>query len=227
MKIALLGKGKTGSKALELISQRDDLEVTIFDSKNTPTKSKLEGHDVVLSFLTGDIFLQYMDEISQSGICVVSGSTGFEWTPERLKLVTDSKAAWIHSNNFSLGMNLIKQMINILSKADALFSNSNFSIHEIHHTKKLDAPSGTAKAWQDWLGHDSQMTYERIGDVVGTHELTLETDNEKIFLRHEALDRKIFAEGALWACDQVLRLEPGLHDFSNVALKALSEDKND
>jgi 4-hydroxy-tetrahydrodipicolinate reductase len=223
MKIALLGKGKTGSKVVELASAKKDIELTIFDSSNSPTRENLAGHDVILSFFTGDVFLQYIEEISASGICVVSGSTGFDWTPERISLVENSNSPWIHSNNFSLGMNIVKQMITILSKADALFENSDFTIHEIHHTKKLDAPSGTAKAWQNWLGHDAEMTYERIGDVVGTHELTLKTDNEKIFLRHEALDRKIFAEGALWACEQVRDLKPGLHDFSTVAIKALTE----
>jgi 4-hydroxy-tetrahydrodipicolinate reductase len=223
MKIALLGKGKTGSKVIELAKMRSDIELTVFDSSHSPTRSNLEGHDVILSFFTGDVFLQYIDEIAASGICVVSGSTGFDWTQERLELVNSSNSPWIHSNNFSLGMNIVKQMIDILSKANALFSHAEFKIHEIHHTKKVDAPSGTAKAWQNWLGHEAEMTYDRHGDVVGTHELTLKTNNEEIFLRHEALDRKIFAEGALWACEQVKSLSPGLHDFSTVAIKALTE----
>ncbi|OIQ17441.1 MAG: hypothetical protein BM556_11590 [Bacteriovorax sp. MedPE-SWde] len=223
MKIALLGKGKTGSKVIELAASNPDISLTIFDSNNRPTREKLQGHDVALSFLTGDIFLEYIEEISASGISVVSGSTGFDWTPERLELVSKSNSPWIHSNNFSLGMNIVKEMISILSKANALFQNSEFKIHEIHHTKKVDAPSGTAKAWKNWLGHEAEMTYERTGDVVGTHELTLKTNNEEIFLRHEALDRKIFAEGALWACSQVNNLRPGLHDFSDVAKEALAK----
>lgn len=222
MKIALLGKGKTGSKAMDLAKDKG-YEITIFDSQNRPTRDTLAGHDVILSFLTGDIFLDYLPLLSEVKIPVVSGSTGFDWTTERINLVNDSQVPWIHANNFSLGMNLVKSMIQVLSKASTFYETPNYKIHEIHHTKKIDAPSGTAKAWESWLENQAEMTYERTGDVVGTHELTLETDNERITLKHEALDRKIFAEGALWACDQIKTLSPGLHDFSQVAIKAMAE----
>ncbi len=225
MKIALLGKGKTGSKVIEILSEsRSTHSLTIFDSKNIPTRSNLEGHDVILSFLTGEVFVQYIEVIASTGIPVVTGSTGFDWNEKRLEQIKRSNVPWIHSNNFSLGMTIVKKVISLLGKAEKLFPKIDFHIHEVHHTKKLDAPSGTANAWAQWLDHPVEISSERIGDVIGVHELTLSTMNEKITLKHEALDRKLFAQGALWACEKILTLPPGLHDFSNVTLNTLLED---
>lgn len=219
MKLALLGKGKTGSKVIELIEQKSlPIEVSIFDSKTPITIDSLKGHDVILSFLPGDAFLEYREILKDSGIPVVTGSTGFSWEEGFQK---DLKAPWVYATNFSLGMNLVQQMIKTMSNAHKLFSDYSFNIHEVHHTKKLDAPSGTAITWRDWTGEDFEITSDRIGDVVGDHTLTFETPTEKITLRHEALDRKIFAEGALWATNKVLELEVGLYDFQEITLKEL------
>lgn len=223
MKIALLGKGKTGSKVLDVAASKG-YEVVVFDSKNNPTISNLSGFDCIISFLSGDVFLSYLEILIHSGIPVVSGSTGFDWTPELLKKLSNLDVPWIHSNNFSLGMNIVKKMIQTLSLADSLFEDANFSIHEIHHTKKLDSPSGTAKAWAQWLDKDKpiEISAERTGDVIGFHQLTFTNNVEKITLIHEALDRKIFATGAVWSCEQIKNLEPGLHDFSSIVNKILT-----
>ena len=121
--------------------------LVFFDSKNPLKKDDLNRFDMVLSFLNGDTFLEhYFDLLSTSGICVACGSTGFEWKPEMLDKIKAGGGTWIKATNFSLGMNLVKEMIKIASKANSLFSEEqlNFHINDIHHTKKLDAPSGTA-----------------------------------------------------------------------------------
>lgn len=220
MKIALLGKGKTGGKVLEKFPN-----ATVFDSKHQPTCENLQGHDVIISFLPGEAFLQYIPLLIESKIPVVTGSTGFTWPKDIQQSLSNNNVAWIHATNFSLGMNLIRQMIGILSKAQDLFSDVEFKIHEIHHTKKLDAPSGTALSWKEWLKNDCQISSERTGDVVGTHELTMKTQNESIFLRHEALDRGIFAEGAIWAAKYLTttnKVSKGLNPFADVILKELA-----
>ena len=111
-------------------------------------------------------------------------------------------------------------MIQNLSKASELFEQFDFHIHEIHHEKKVDAPSGTAKSWHSWLGQKSPITYERKGDTVGDHTLSLKTPFEEISLNHTALDRKVFAKGALWAADYLLKtkgsMEPGLYLFEDI-----------
>lgn len=219
MKIALLGKGKTGGKVIELINDNNlPHTYTVFDRSNPMTVEQLRLHDVILSFLPGDAFVDNIEIIKTSGIPVVTGSTGFKWTDELIQGLT---APWVYATNFSLGMNLVHEMINTLSKARNLFNDYSFSIHEVHHTKKLDAPSGTALTWKDWVNDEVEITSERTGDVIGDHILTFTTANEKITLRHEALDRKIFAEGALWACEKVRDLNIGLHNFQSLSLKEL------
>lgn len=220
MKLALLGVGKTGGKVLERHPG-----ATIFNTSNPPSVSKLNDHDVVISFLPGDAFKGYIPLLVEAGVPVVTGSTGFEWPSDMDTILKAKNLAWIHATNFSLGMNIVKQMITIANKAQAIFDDVSYKIHEIHHTKKLDAPSGTALSWKEWLGADCEITSAREGDVVGIHELTIDTPNEEIFLRHNAKDRGIFAEGALWAARHLTstnKVPNGLNQFSHVIAKELA-----
>lgn len=218
IKVALLGKGKTGGKVLEeLISK--EIEHTVFDSNNIPSAQKLKGHDVIISFLPGEAFKIYLSMLVETKIPVICGSTGMTWPEGFNQELKSANAKWIYATNFSLGMSLVHQMILIMKKAENLFENYKFSMHEVHHTKKLDSPSGTALTWKKWVGHEMEITSERYGDVVGIHELTLKTSNEEITLKHNALDRKIFAEGALFAAQKILSnksLAPGLHLFQDI-----------
>lgn len=120
-------------------------------------------------------------------------------------------------------MNLVHEMIKVLAKAEKLFNKPNFKIHEVHHIMKLDAPSGTALSWQDWSEHTCDITSARTGDVVGDHKITVETETEDIIVQHQAKDRGIFAAGALWTADKILKGEvpAGLNDFSSIAIKEL------
>ncbi|MGZ3807778.1 MAG: 4-hydroxy-tetrahydrodipicolinate reductase [Bacteriovorax sp.] len=224
MKIALLGKGKTGGKVLELLVEQK-IAHTVFDSIHTPTLENLAGHDVVISFLSGEVFKHYMGLLVESKIPVVTGSTGMSWPAYFDEELKKNHVSWIYATNFSLGMNIVQQMIHIMGQASKIFSDYKFSLNEIHHTKKLDTPSGTALSWKKWVGHEVAITSERTGDVVGIHELTLSTSNEKITVKHEALDRKIFAEGALYAAKKITSdkaLAPGLHLFQDIVQKDLT-----
>lgn len=223
MKIALLGNGKTGGKVEEILRGRN-AHCTVFNIDTPPTLEKLKGHDVIISFLPGEIFKEYLNLLVSCRIPVVNGSTGLSWPSDIDQRLKKNKTKWITASNFALGMNLIHNMIQVLSKARRLFNEFNFSIKEIHHIHKKDAPSGTALAWERWLGHKARIESERIGDVTGEHTLSFETSNEKITLKHEALDRKIFATGALWAADKILndsRLSYGLHYFEDITREEL------
>lgn len=213
MKIALLGKGKTGSKVLELSK-----EVTVFDSTNVPTYEKLIQCDVIISFLPGEAFESLIPVLLETKKPVVTGSTGFKWPQNFDKTLQEKNLTWIHATNFSLGVVVLKQLIERLHKVEHLFSEKKLSIHEVHHTKKLDAPSGTALSMKEWLKIPCEITSERTGDVVGLHTLTLETAGEILRLEHEAKDRRLFAEGALWAANYIVKtkLAPGLHAFQKV-----------
>lgn len=221
MKYAVIGKGKTGSHVIDLLKKRN-LSFEIFDSTNSPTVENLKNFDVAICFVNGPVFESLIPILLESKISVVTGATGLEFDSKISNQVTEAGSKWIKASNFSIGMNLIHKMISeSLSKASKLFDEYDFNIHEVHHTKKLDAPSGTAIKWQDWSGEKIDITHDRTGDVVGDHTITLSTNNEKITLRHEALDRSIFASGALKACELLNEVGVGLHDFEEITLKKI------
>ena len=204
MKIALIGKGKTGGEILNLHPKG---KVVVFDSKNEPTLEGLKECDVAISFVPGNILLGYIPILIDSKIPVVSGSTGHEWPTSFESALTEKQCHWISGSNFSLGMRLIHKMIQHLSKASELFENYHFNIHEIHHEKKVDAPSGTAKSWHSWLNQESPITYERKGDIVGDHTITFAGHGERVEITHKASSRKTFAGGAVRAAEW-LALKP-------------------
>lgn len=218
MKIALLGKGKTGSKVLE----NKVHQIISFDSKNPPTFEKLETFDAIISFLPGDVFKSYIPLLIETKLPVVTGSTGFEWPDNLNDTLITRKLSWIYASNFSLGVAIVKQMLNKLSDAKAMFPEHKSSIHEVHHTHKKDAPSGTALSMAEWLNDNSTITSERTGDVIGFHELKFETGSEKITLSHEALDRKLFADGAIWAAEFLVKKPTyGLNSFQAIIERTL------
>lgn len=220
MKLALIGKGKTGGKVLELNSL--GVEITIFDRTNHPTFEKLSECDVILSFLPGDAFAELIPTLLETKKPVVTGSTGFTWPANFEQTLKEKKLTWIYATNFSLGVVVLKQLIERLNKVSHLFSEKSLSIHEVHHTKKIDAPSGTALSMKEWLKGECEVTSDRTGDVVGLHTLTLETPSEIIRLEHEAKNRTLFAEGAVWATKMITKIEPGLHSFQKVVENHLS-----
>ena len=225
-KIALIGDGKVGSKFAELV--REDpahYQLSIFNINRPPTKESLQGHDVIMSFVPGAAFQEMIGLLVEVKLPVVVGSTGFTWPENLNQTLIQNKVRWIHASNFSLGMALIHAMLQILGRAKFLSDNLQCHIHEIHHIHKKDAPSGTALAWQKWLNLPAEITSERIGEEIGTHELKMRLPFEEITVRHQALDRKIFAEGALWAIHQILANEAipyGLHHFADLTAQLLT-----
>lgn len=218
MKIAIFGRGKTGSRVFDVAGEKG-YESTVFHTENTPTLEKLDGHDVIISFLPGAALASYLPLVKEAKLPVISGSTGYDFSQVKDLL-------WIQGHNFSLGMNIIHEMINVLQGARKILGAEMTSqIHEVHHTKKLDSPSGTALRWDEWSGLGSEITSERIGDVVGDHIMTVKTPTEEITLRHQALDRKIFAAGAIWMAEilPTLNLETNFYWFEDLVKQQLKD----
>lgn len=215
MKIALLGRGKTGSKVLELAT---NYTVTVFNTSNPPTLEKLLGHDVVISFLPGDVFIEYIDLLVESRISVITGSTGMQWPKDLDQKLEELKLSWIYGHNFALGMNVVKLMIEKMSLLKKLFNEYSTNVHEIHHIHKKDSPSGTAIHWAEWFNGVDSITADRQGDIVGFHEITFNSATEQIKLSHDAKDRAIFAQGALWAAQIINtnKVTYGLNQFNEV-----------
>lgn len=221
MNISVIGTGKTGGRVAELLG--DELHHS-FDEQHPPTKELLEGSDGVIIFVPGSAVPDVLDTVIAAGIPAAWGSTGYEWPDDLGERVG---APWVLASNFSLGMNIIRKCIEMISGGSEILKDPKFHIHEVHHTHKKDAPSGTALSWKEWLNKDTDVTSERKGDIKGIHELTVETETERITLNHTALDRALFAEGAIWAIKQLINsdsYEPGVYDFGEIFDKKMETE---
>lgn len=219
MKISVIGTGKTGGSIADLLG---DQAVT-FNSSNKPEAKEVAKTDAAIIFVPGSAAPEVIDVVLESGVPAVWGTTGYSWPadlPEKVKAI---QSKWVIGSNFSLGMNLVRKALGVLGEGSDMLDTPKFHIHETHHTDKKDAPSGTALSWQKWLNKEARISSSRIGDVKGIHELHIKTANESIYLKHEAHDRKLFAEGAVWAAQKLLNDEtilPGVYQFSELFDKA-------
>ena len=221
-KFAVIGTGKTGGTVAD---QLGDAAIP-FDENNKPTPEKLSEADAAIIFVPGSAAEEVIEILLETKIPAVWGTTGYNWPkelPDRVKLKGNR---WVIGSNFSLGMNLVRKAINLLGKGSGFLDDPQFHIHEIHHVHKKDAPSGTALSWREWLGKEASISSDRQGDVKGNHELHLKTKGESIYLRHEAHNRSIFAEGAIWTANYVLDhpgIDPGVYPFSELFDRAFKE----
>lgn len=226
MKIAVIGTGKTGGKVVELLG--NELAMA-FDQENPPTVDKLKEADAVIIFVPGDAVPDILDIVVEAGIPAAWGSTGFDWPDDLNERVKAKNTRWVIASNFSLGMNIIRKSIEAISAGSAILKDPEFHIHEIHHIHKKDAPSGTALSWKEWLAKEAEVTSAREGDVNGIHELTLTTGTEEITLKHKALDRALFGEGAIWAARKLVtdsKMEAGIRTFGQLFDQTMENQKS-
>ncbi len=219
MKIAILGNGRMGKRINELAIERGHTIVCISSSDKPAHTLDLSTADVAIDFSTPTTAFENIRHALNSGTPVISGTTG--WL-EKLKVVKDlcqtKKGAFLYASNFSLGVNLFFELNKKLAR---LIKNQNYesSLHEIHHTQKLDSPSGTAKTlgeqMDEILASNTPITAERTGDFPGTHIITYESSVDEIEIKHTAKNRDGFAMGAIIAAEWVIGKE-GIFNMQDV-----------
>lgn len=222
MNLLVLGRGKTGSLVAEIARERGHAVTALAGSDNPNasalTSERLKNVDVVVDFTTPHSVISNIEACTRAGRNIVVGTTGWYGEIAAVRqLVEQSAIGFIYGSNFSVGVNLFFEMAR--SAAIALDHAYEGRITEIHHTKKKDAPSGTAvvlnKVVEQASGRALAITSLREGDVVGTHVLTLESANDRITLSHVAHSRRGFAEGAVLAAEW-LAGRKGFYDFRDV-----------
>ena len=224
MKLLILGRGKTGSLAAELAAKRKH-HVTVAGSKENPacaalTEEKLRDVDAVIDFTTPHVVLAHIEACVKAGKNMVVGTTGWYKDIDRVRaLVEQHKTGFVYAANFSIGVNLFFDVAR--AAAAALRHDYSGQIFERHHFHKKDAPSGTAIALQQLIREASdykenlEITSFREGEVVGLHEVVLESSADRIYLCHDAKSRRGFAEGAVRAAEW-LAPKKGLYDFKDI-----------
>lgn len=223
MNIALIGYGKMG-KTIEQIAQERGHNIVARIDPSTGEDFDGKGFqlaDVAIEFTAPDsAFKNYM-KCFENNIPVVSGTTG--WL-DKLELIKEKCATegqtFFYASNFSLGVNLFFKLNQQLAKMMNHFNSYNVSMEEVHHTQKLDAPSGTAITLAEgiinhldskkrWLLEpeqaDDAITIKAIreGQVPGIHTIHYESEVDLITIRHEAKSRHGFALGAVLAAEFV------------------------
>jgi 4-hydroxy-tetrahydrodipicolinate reductase len=224
MNLLILGRGKTGSLVADVAAARKH-QVRIAGSKENAscaalTPEKLRDIDTVIDFTAPHCALANIEACVKSGKNMVVGTTGWYEEIDRVRtLVEQHKTGFIYTANFSVGVNLFFDVAR--AAAAALRHDYSGQIFERHHVHKKDAPSGTAIAIQQVIressGHkeDLEITSFREGDVVGLHEIILESSADRIYLCHDAKSRHAFAEGAVRAAEW-LAGKKGFYDFKDV-----------
>ncbi len=218
MKLALLGYGKMG-QVIERIAVERGHEI-VLKKTSSSTFEGLKEADVAIDFSVPDAAIKNISECLNSGVPVVSGTTG--WLENYEKMVTlcnEKKGAFIYSSNFSLGVNLFFELNDYLAKMMSKFNQYQVSMEEIHHTHKLDKPSGTAislangiinhtkhKNWsiENSKPDDLFIDVKRIDAVPGTHSVFYTSNVDTIEIKHTAHSRDGFAIGSIIAAEWII-----------------------
>jgi len=222
MKLLLLGAGKTGKLVAEVAHERGhEVEVLrSFENKRASglTREKLAPIEVVLDFTTPDCVLENIRACVAAGKSMVVGTTGwYSEIPKVRNEVEAHRTGLVYGSNFSIGVNIFFDLVQ--AAKPALQQQYLPHIYERHHAHKKDAPSGTAVTVQGLLQQNSDLEIEvtsfREGEVIGMHEVVLDSRDDTIYLCHDAKSRRGFAEGAVRAAEW-LPGKKGFFDFKDV-----------
>ena len=218
MKIALLGYGKMG-KVIERIALERGHEIVLKKDQDTAFDG-LKNADVAIDFSVPDSAVANISECLNNGIPVISGTTGWLTNyPKMVQLCEEKNGSFIYGSNFSLGVNVFFELNEYLAKMMANLKQYNVSMEEIHHTQKLDAPSGTAITlaegiikntnYANWtletpISNEIHIDAKRIENVPGTHSIFYDSEVDQIEIKHTAHSREGFALGAVIAAEWLI-----------------------
>jgi 4-hydroxy-tetrahydrodipicolinate reductase len=228
LRLAILGYGKMG-RAIEVAArERGHTLATIIDpALGTGLESLAEsGAQVAIDFSTGEAVVDNVAAASDAGIGLVVGTTGWNHRMTAAKiLVEQAGTGMIYAPNFAIGVHIFRKVVEAAAALVDRVDLYDVLISEAHHEHKIDAPSGTAihlaeavlarmKSKDGWHAQPEEdgalpdprqlrVSSTRAGETPGTHIVSFEGKLDRIELKHEALDRSVFALGAVMAAEWV------------------------
>lgn len=224
MKIAIIGYGRMG-KTIERLAIEQGHEVVLkinIDNIEEFTTENLQKAEVAIEFSQPESAFSNIEKCLKAGIPTVSGTTAWlDKLPEAKKICAESNGAFLYASNFSIGVNIFFEVNRYLAKMMNKQPQYEPTLNEIHHTKKLDAPSGTGITLAEgvlnnierkshWVNRDTEtqeelaLTSERIDDVPGTHSIDYSCGVDTIEIKHTAHTREGFANGAILAANWLI-----------------------
>ena len=216
MKIALFGYGKMG-KEIEQIALQRGHEI-VLKIKGTE-EYDISQADIAIDFSVPNAALSNIVSCFRNNVPVISGTTGWlDDFDKAIDVCKENNGSFIYASNFSIGVNIFFELNKQLAKMMSSQEEYSINVEEIHHTKKLDTPSGTAitlaegiinnTSKRDWQLKETQVNAgtipieaKRILDVPGTHIISYESQIDSIEIKHTAHNRKGFALGAIIAAE--------------------------
>jgi len=245
MKIALLGYGKMG-KIIEKMATDRKHEIVLkidYDNMHELTAENLQKADVAIEFTTPSSVLANIQHCFAAGVPIVVGTTGwYDALPQVKQQCEDEGSTLLYATNFSIGVNIFFHINKVLAKLMNNYPYYEVQVEEIHHTQKLDSPSGTAitiaegiientdakKQWVNVLIADDNNAVDdnikadellieshRIDSVPGTHTVIYDSEVDTIELKHTAHNRSGFALGAVLAAEW-LKDKKGFHSVNDM-----------
>jgi 4-hydroxy-tetrahydrodipicolinate reductase len=215
LKIIVCGStGNYGQKVLELARAMSEVTIVGEVHQGAPLENCIASGTVVVDFSTPDASVHNAQICAQHGVPIVIATTGLTEQQQTAIQQAAKKCAVVFTPNTSLGVNMLLNWMQQAAKT--LGPDYKANMVDIHHTRKKDAPSGTALRLAKAFGREIPIESIREGDVVGIHTITFTGPFEKITVHHEALDPKLFAQGALNAARWLIGKTPGLYDMLDV-----------
>lgn len=220
MKIALVGYGKMGKEIERIAISRGHEISCIIDvnNKDAFSSDEFKSSDVAIEFSAPSAAYDNYMKCFEANVPVVSGTTGWLDKVDDIKKACDEGQTFFYASNYSIGVNIFFHLNKVLSKIMNNFPDYDVEMEEVHHTQKLDAPSGTAITLAEgiidnverkdvWVKEDAQHENEiaiksiRHGEVPGIHTIKYDSEVDQIVIHHSAHSRKGFALGAVVAAE--------------------------
>jgi 4-hydroxy-tetrahydrodipicolinate reductase len=221
--------GRVGKEIFRLISESDQFSpyLAINTSPvygytsyaNSFSTAHIKGTDVIIDFSSPTLLDHALDCAISSKLPLVSGTTGLSQDQKEKLKKAGKEIAILWAPNMSLGVAVLKKAIEVFSCLRG--SGFDFQIEEFHHNKKKDNPSGTALSLQEKLIEVVSQKVEepvgfRGGGILGIHKVFAMSDEEVITLEHNALNRAVFAKGALKAASWIVNQKSGIYSIEEV-----------
>lgn len=219
IKVGLVGSsGRMGKEIVQVIEAHSQCELFYpYHRGEKWDKKKAAAVDVWIDFSSPDAFKDVLKRAAEFKTPVVCGTTGFTAKEKKLLQQYGKLIPVLWSSNMSLGVAVLNEALKSLSA----ISHFDFQIEEIHHNKKKDKPSGTAITLQENLEKAVHKTLPepvaiRGGGVFGVHKIYSMSDEEVLVFEHNALNRTVFAKGAVKAAEWLVRQKPGVYQIRDV-----------
>lgn len=224
MNIALIGYGAMGKLIGKLAEEKGhEISVVIDDAEAGLSVAKLaekiKGVDVAIDFTVAEAVRRNVEACVTAGVPLVEGTTG--WNDQRNeieRIVREGMGSFVFGANFSIGVNLFYRIAAQAAELVSKFDEYETFIEEQHHSRKKDAPSGTALKLKDVVSqhikNDFSVTSTRAGNIPGTHRVGFDGPADQILLEHTARSREGFALGAIMAGEWIVG-KTGFYEFTD------------